>query len=255
MKWQHQQKRFEQMLAYMLGRRPDEFGLVLDGDGYVGVKALLRALNEESGLGHIRRQQIQQLVALQQDAAIELDAHRIRSRERSGLVQPTLNDELPGLLYCCVRQRAYSAAVEKGVQRTAEARVVLSADQAMALRLGKRKDNQAVLLTVHTGLAQAQGAQFYQYGCLYLVDALPPGTFNGPPLAAERTNETRKPPEPPAKPKTPGSFTLAPPQSSSKKPRRDAGGTGDADGSDRSQSQKRRNKSKKWSREVPPWKQ
>jgi putative RNA 2'-phosphotransferase len=251
MKWQQQQKRLEQMLAYMLERRPDEFGLVLDADGYVGMKALVKALSEEAGWKKIRRQQIEQLVAVQSRATLELEAHRIRSRKRGMLLQPIAKDDLPGLLYTCVRQRAYSRTIEKGLQRIGETILTMSADKAMALRLGKRKDNHPVLLTVHTGLAQAQGTRFSEYGCLYLADQLAPGTFAGPPLPAEKTNERQKLSESEVKPKTPGSFTLKPPKSYTERSHRVKT---DTDGGERPQHRKRRDKSKKWSREVPPWK-
>jgi putative RNA 2'-phosphotransferase len=37
------------MLSYVLGRRPDEFGLVPDADGFVRLKDLLKALHEALG--------------------------------------------------------------------------------------------------------------------------------------------------------------------------------------------------------------
>jgi len=39
------------MLAYVLGRRPDEFGLIPDAEGFVRIKDLLKALHEEEGWG------------------------------------------------------------------------------------------------------------------------------------------------------------------------------------------------------------
>ncbi len=40
------------VLTYLLCHRPDEFGLVLDPEGFVSVKQLLQALAGEKGLAH-----------------------------------------------------------------------------------------------------------------------------------------------------------------------------------------------------------
>ena len=41
-------------LLYMLGRRPDEFGLVPEGEGWLSFREILRALHEEPGWGYVR---------------------------------------------------------------------------------------------------------------------------------------------------------------------------------------------------------
>jgi putative RNA 2'-phosphotransferase len=52
------------MLAYLLGRRPDEFGLVLEEGGWVPVTKLLQALHEEPGFARVRREDLERLEAL-----------------------------------------------------------------------------------------------------------------------------------------------------------------------------------------------
>ena len=42
-------KQIAGFLSYVLGRRPDEFGLVLDEDGFITIKEFLKAVNEEDG--------------------------------------------------------------------------------------------------------------------------------------------------------------------------------------------------------------
>lgn len=245
MKWQQHQKRFKKMLTYILERRPDEFGLVPDADGFVGLKTLLKALNEEAGWRHVRRHQIEQLVVGHARARFEIAEHRIRCRQREHLPQKTISRDPPGLLYGCIRQRAYPKVHDQGVHPAGTAGFTLAVDKAMALRMGRRSDNHPVLLTVHTGLAQEQGSRFFRYGDLFIVDTLQPGTFTGPPLPPERPQERDAPPEKLA-PKTPGSFPLSPPKKPGREgPRPGAGG--------RASRRRRRDKSKNWSREKPPW--
>ena len=38
------------LMSYVLGNRPDEFGLVPDKEGYITVKELLKAINEEPNM-------------------------------------------------------------------------------------------------------------------------------------------------------------------------------------------------------------
>ena len=39
------------LMSYILGNRPDEFGLVPDREGYVGMKEFLQAIHEGSNMG------------------------------------------------------------------------------------------------------------------------------------------------------------------------------------------------------------
>jgi hypothetical protein len=43
------------LITYILGRRPDEFGLVTDTEGFVKIKELLKAITEEAGWKYVRR--------------------------------------------------------------------------------------------------------------------------------------------------------------------------------------------------------
>ena len=42
------QKQLSKLIQYILGRNPYEFGLVPDREGFVKIKELLKALNEET---------------------------------------------------------------------------------------------------------------------------------------------------------------------------------------------------------------
>ena len=44
---QRSPKQLAKFFNYVLGRRPDEFGLVTDKEGFVKIKELIKATNEE----------------------------------------------------------------------------------------------------------------------------------------------------------------------------------------------------------------
>jgi putative RNA 2'-phosphotransferase len=84
----------------------------------------------------------------------------------------------------------------------------------MALRIGMRRDNQPVLLSVQVQKTRDQNIVFHQFGNhLFLTDRIPAGTFSGPappkPKPAAPKDRANKVPEPlPAEP-TAGSYLVA----------------------------------------------
>ncbi len=55
-------KKKAKFLKYVLGLNPDEFGLVLDKDGYVKIKDLLKAVHEEDGWRSFRQANINEIM-------------------------------------------------------------------------------------------------------------------------------------------------------------------------------------------------
>ncbi|MFW5875013.1 MAG: RNA 2'-phosphotransferase, partial [bacterium] len=55
------------LLSYILEKRPDEFGLIPDEQGYVSIKELLKVFAETEGWRHIRRSSINELMLSQVD--------------------------------------------------------------------------------------------------------------------------------------------------------------------------------------------
>ena len=66
------------MLAYVLGRRPDEFGLIPDAEGFVRIKDLLKALHEEEGWGYVNLSHLNEVLLSVPGAPFEIRENRIR---------------------------------------------------------------------------------------------------------------------------------------------------------------------------------
>ena len=180
-------KRLAKLLDYILGRRPDEFGLVTDSDGYIKIKELLKALSEEEGLSYVRRAHLDEILLTLPDSSFEISDNSIRSKFRDQLPQLTYVQNPPKLLYTCVRRKAYPHVAEKGIQPTGFSRVILSSSLVMAERLGRRIDRPAVLLTVQVHPCMDRRVVFFQAGeTLFLTDFIPVGCFTGPPLPKEK---------------------------------------------------------------------
>ena len=179
----HHIDKLSRFLVYLLGRRPDEFGLVLDNDGFIRIKELLKALQEEPGWRHVRQGHLNEALIVPENPVIETDGERIRALDTSRIPMAEEPGDLPKLLYMAIRTRSYPAAVDKGLSAPPGRKLTLSTDREMALRIGRRVDNHPTLLTVQVRESIKNGTCFQQYGpVLFLADRIHPGTFSGPAL-------------------------------------------------------------------------
>ncbi len=201
-------KDLAKLLAYILGRRPDEFALMPDADGYVRIKSLLQALTEESGWGYVRESHLREVLLSIDDPPVELSANRIRAVDRTHAPAPEYEPEPPGLLFGAIRKRAWPHVREKGLSPGAEERLCLALDRETALRRGRRIDPEPVLVTVHTTPAAERGVVFFRFGqTLFLSEHLPPDCITGPPLPKVK-EEPAAAQKPAPAPQPPGSFLL-----------------------------------------------
>ena len=180
-------------IAYILERRPDEFGLVIDSEGYIKIKELLKALNEEKGFGHVRRSHLNEILYSIANPPFEIDENRIRAKHREHLPRPDVARDLPKLLYTYIRRKAHPYGVNKGIYPSGYKQVVLSAKRDLAERMGRRSDPEPVILTVHVQKSLDNGVRFYQAGrLLFLADSIPPDCFSGPPLPKEKPEKLKQ---------------------------------------------------------------
>jgi len=196
------------MLAYILGHRPDEFGLVLSEDGFVPIKHLLRSLAAEPGWGFVRRHHLDQVVGLMTPPAFEVAGEQIRSLIPGppSLRRPP-GETPPALLYLAISAKAHPRVWEEGLWPPPEQELVLAATPELALKLGRRRTPDPILVTVQAQAAARRGLSLTGYGeGLYLAPALPRDLLQlpPPPQAPERPKPEK--PRPPAP--TPGTFTL-----------------------------------------------
>jgi len=211
MRHQQQVKKLAKFLAYLLGRRPDEFCLCPDENGYVKIKELIKAIGEEEDWRHVRQSHLREVMAALPASPIEMEGRRIRAVDRGQLVLPSAPATLPKLLYHPVRQRAYPVVLENGVRTAGPGKpILLTREKPMAERLGRRMDPAPVILTVNTDQLTRLKITLQAFGrTLFLVPTLPAGSFSGPPLpkkVIESKLAGKTPPEP--IPKTPGSYFM-----------------------------------------------
>ena len=194
------------MLTYLLCHRPDEFGLVLAADGFIPVKQVLQALTGEPGYGFVRRHHLDQVAALMQPPAFELADDRIRCLAPGPASLRRPDAAPPALLYAAIPPKAHERVWEEGLKPPPGKELVLAATRETAMKLGRRRAPEPVIVTVQAQAAARAGIAFQGYGDeLFLAPALPREFLQLPP--PQREEKTGPPPKLPAEP-TPGSFIM-----------------------------------------------
>jgi putative RNA 2'-phosphotransferase len=201
-------QRLSKILTYVLGHRPDEFGLVPDSDGFVKIKDLLKAVCEDKEWKNLRISQINEICLTTSDPPFEIVNSTIRAKNRENLFVPKKAGPPPKLLFTCIRQKAYAHVANKGLQPGVSNHVILSSSEEMATRIGRRSDQEPVLLKVLVKKSLDEGVIFYQAGELLFTAAYIPATcFTGPALPMEKAPAKPKKTES-VKPKVPGGYLI-----------------------------------------------
>jgi len=209
MNQQQSLKKLAKFLSYVLGIRPDEFGLIPDKEGFIKIKELLKSLNEEQGWQSVRMAGINEVIISIPDSPIEIKENLIRAKNRENIPEILPDEKPPKLLYTCVRQKAHPVVLDKGIfPLGGSPYVILTSGRYLAEKIGKRIDQSPLLLTVQVEMSRKMGVEFKKFGeSIYLAQSIPAGGFTAPPLPKEKADDAKKEtPKEVLKPKTPGSY-------------------------------------------------
>ena len=201
-------KQLSKILMYILGHRPDEFGLVPDPGGFVKIKDLLKAVCEDKEWKNLRISQINEICLTTPNPPFEIVNSTIRANNREKLFVPKKAETPPKILFTCIRQKAYAHVTSKGLQPAGYPYIILSSSEDMATRIGRRSDQEPVLLKVLVQKSMDKGVVFYQAGELLFTAAyIPAACFTGPALPKEKAPVKPKKTKPEI-PESPGSYLV-----------------------------------------------
>jgi putative RNA 2'-phosphotransferase len=145
MSHRHQVIALSKLMTYILGHRPDEFGLVLDHDGFVSLKELQQAISEEEGWSYVRTSHITEVAYSIDREHFEIMDDRIRYALYTVRYEATLP---PPILYHGTRRRAYPHIRERGIDPGGKQYVSLSTEPQLAMRIGRRRDPDPILVEI-----------------------------------------------------------------------------------------------------------
>jgi len=199
------------VMHYILGTRPDEFGLVPDQAGFIPIKELLKAVHEEPSMAYVRESHLMEVILHDRGDLFEVAEKKIRSTNRSfvSLAEAGPLSNPPKLLFKGVKRKAYAAVLAHGLVPGAGDHVVMTIDRDLAIRIALRQDQQPVILEISARAASESGTAFFAFGdSLCVADRVPARFINGPPLPEHQPAQK----EPPRKREefAPGSFPLDP---------------------------------------------
>lgn len=251
---QRSPEQLAKIISYILGRNPAEFGLVPDSNGFVKIKEFLKALSEEEGLKYVRTSNINEILITLPNPPVEIRGIHIRAKHRNETSGYIPAQNLPKLLYTCVRRKAYPSVLENGIRPMGFSHVILSSEPDMAERMGKRRDPMPIQLVVQTEISLDKGITFYEAGeTLYLAESIQPGCFTGPPLPKQKEPAAKRDVvDEPALDRMPGSFILK------LKGKNAHDKTSQYKSKQKSvdwKKESKKNKKEKRKRERPPWRQ
>ena len=183
-------------ISYALRHAPWEYELELDEEGFVPVEQLIHALNESGEYKEtITKDDILHIIKISEKKRHELKdgkiralyGHTVPSHIRKETVVP------PDILYHGTSHKAYEIIMDSGLKPMSRQYVHLSADIETAVRVGKRRDKNPVILTVDAKRAYADGVVFYSSGYenVILADFVPAEYLSIKKLIPMNSNQDR----------------------------------------------------------------
>ncbi|MBP8646706.1 MAG: hypothetical protein KBH99_11390 [Syntrophobacteraceae bacterium] len=180
-------KTLAKTLTYLAYTAPGEFGLFWNPDGTMPWKELYWALQEDEGLRFVRESHLKELRLLGIDMPFVLEKSILRLKDE--ILPPRYPLEtnlLPRKLYAACRPKQIPAIRQKGLPTSSRPFLPLPMDRELALRMGRRRYPDSLVLEIVTDEAVGENTLFHRadHG-LYLARAIPPCLIHFPLLRRE----------------------------------------------------------------------
>lgn len=170
--------RLSKTISHALRHKPEEYGLVLDAEGWVAVDDLLAALRKRSASWRVvGLAEIETIIAQAEKQRFELCEGKIRAfyghststRIEREAVTP------PAILYHGTTPQAAQAILREGLRSMKRQYVHLSTDEKTARIVGLRRTKKPVILHIAALEAHEQGIKFYPGNQdIWLAEPIPP---------------------------------------------------------------------------------
>lgn len=186
-------KKLHKIMLAMLARQPDLYGLLPDKGGWIKIKELHGALAQEPEFPHVTMASLMQFFNIFGRGTFETNGQHVRIKNYDELPLPETADP-PEILYLPVRPKAYERAATDGfIPPQGKEWIILATTRELAVKIGKRRDNEPIISEVMALDAEKDGAAFKKFGeNLFLADALKPEHLKLPPLPRNRQKNEPK---------------------------------------------------------------
>lgn len=156
-----QLEKLSREIAYVLRHNPEQYGLMLNDNGWVNTSQLLKALNVKGR--NIQPEDLTKLNEAGGKARFELTNNQIRARYGHSTDQTIQHQPQtpPAILYHGTTPEASVNILQTGLTPQKRQTVHLSEDIPTAITVGSRHTNKPVILKIDTTAATNNGTEFY----------------------------------------------------------------------------------------------
>jgi len=163
MKLSKEQIAASKTMSYALRHRPEEFGLVLDKEGWVDIKTFCDALASCKNPIRLTEADIARIIAGSEKKRFEISNGKIRatyghSVESRIEFTPSVP---PSVLYHGTSNKALDSIRKNGLLPMNRQYVHLSSDVATARKVGERHDRNPAILVIDAAKMHADGMKFF----------------------------------------------------------------------------------------------
>jgi putative RNA 2'-phosphotransferase len=167
-------KTLAKTISYIAYQAPAEHGLFWDPDGTMPWKELFWALQEDLSLRFVRESTIREIAYLGLELPFVLEGSLLRLQIGRNLPLYSPTTDVPDRLYFACRRKQSAYLKEHGIEPSRRPYVPISSARELALRLGRRRDPEPLVIEVLAGKAASEGELIRWAGAeLYLVEAIP----------------------------------------------------------------------------------
>lgn len=163
-------------VSYALRHAPWEYGLELDGEGWVDIRQLLSSFHKRREWQELSEQDLYVMIEKSDKKRLEIFGEKIRALYGQSTPQRIIKEPKspPEILYHGTARRFVQAIKEKGLLPQNRQYVHLSVDVETAIQIGKRRDREPALLIVQALEAWTEGVKFYLGNdMVWLADTIP----------------------------------------------------------------------------------
>ncbi|MEZ5065421.1 MAG: RNA 2'-phosphotransferase [bacterium] len=180
-----QATRLSKFLSLVLRHRPDEYGLHMDEVGFVDFESLIDVIVAEDIAAETAEDDVREIVEGSDRRRFEIRDGKIRAlyghSSRVRLDYP--DQDPPERLYHGTSVASAYRVSESGLQPDGRAYVHLSSTAEEADSIGRRNDDDPVIVEIDTAAARAAGTTFYQAtDLIWLCSAIPADACKVPTL-------------------------------------------------------------------------
>ena len=170
--------RLSKTISHALRHKPEDYGLMLDAEGWVAVDDLLEALRRRLGSRRvIDLASIKTIIVESEKQRFELHDGKIRAFYGHSTSTKIEREAVtpPELLYHGTTYEAAQAILREGLRSMKRQYVHLSTDAKTARIVGLRRTGKPVILRISALEAHQQGIKFYLGNeDIWMADEIPP---------------------------------------------------------------------------------